>query len=212
MGKLLNLKFKEDIRGFKKDEIIEFKKLTVLVGDNGCGKSTLLDLIRCNLNIRKTWKSALNMESAEINFDGEKPTSIFSRDFHAEDLKYQGFFDKNISLQVQTMYISSGQSAMMQLKSFGLQKMTDSLIILDEPERNFSLNVQRQFGHLLATMCANGNQVIMSTHSSEIIDAVDAMGYAIYNVIDRQYINVPEYLNNHLTFKSLRETLNKTNQ
>ncbi len=47
---MIKITFLEDLRTFKKGEIIELNSPnTLLVGDNGCGKSTLMQLVWLNL-------------------------------------------------------------------------------------------------------------------------------------------------------------------
>lgn len=201
---LLNkITFKKDFRTFKEGDTIDIKKpLLVLVGLNACGKSTILDCLREEFKIDDdsylkgppgTYKEAIRIEKSDKKFD----TRYF--DFHSGDKKYSGSFGNDMSGQMSAMRASSGLGSIIQFNNTKIKNLKDSLIMLDEPDRGMALKLQMSFADMFLKMVfINGNQMVISTHSTYIMDVGELIGQ-IYSVEHKRFFDTKkEFLDEHL--------------
>jgi predicted ATPase len=195
--------FKKDYRCFKKDEVINFKdRVTVITGDNGSGKSTLISCIR---NCFKTeWSMSDDSNSRDIvetNIDNSNDIEIEYLCLSKDLLSTSSEFGNNISLQIKTMQMSSGQGSLEQLIDKVEKSKNSPILILDEPERGLSL--KRQFlvcKYLSKHILENPNQqVIIVTHS----DAIMQLSELVYSTSHKDYITCNDYLSWMVTHNSL---------
>jgi predicted ATPase len=198
---LLNkITFNQDFRTFKKGDVIEIKKpFLVLVGVNGCGKSTILDCIREEFGIadnsymKGTYpKDAFTLEKSKEKFEAKY------HDFHSGDRKYSGSFGDDMSGQIAAMKQSSGIGNLLQFQNTQIKNATGSLILLDEPDRGMAIKIQRNFGLLFLEMVMSGkNQVIVSTHSEQIMTMGELFGQ-IYSVEHKRFFDTKdEFIKEH---------------
>ena len=167
----------------KGDEIEINKPLLILVGLNGCGKSTVLDCIREEFGIKDD--TYIKGTFPKGTFTLKKSTTPFEtkyHDFHGGDKKFSGTFGDDIQGQLAAMKASSGIGNLLQFNNTNIKASRNSLILLDEPDRGMAIKIQRQFGLMLTEMSMiRGNQIIVSTHSEQIMDMGELFGQ-IYSV------------------------------
>jgi predicted ATPase len=198
---LHKITFNEDYRTFKKGDVIEIKKpFLVLVGVNGCGKSTILDCIREEFGIadnsymKGTFpKNAFTLEKSPDKFEARY------HDFHSGDRKYSGSFGDDMSGQIAAMHQSSGIGNLLQFQNTKIKHATNSLILLDEPDRGMAIKIQRNFGLMfLELVMAGKNQVIVATHSEQIMTMAEIFGQ-IYSVEHKRFFDTKdEFIKEHL--------------
>lgn len=89
------------------------------------------------------------------------------------------FFDQKSGRQVDPMNASGGgvvdlTTFALRIACYALENGTDNVIILDEPFRFLSRDLQQRAGEILKTLSKRMNlQIIMVSHISEIIDVAD---------------------------------------
>lgn len=152
----LVVKFNEDYRGFKKDQVIEFENsMSFLVGDQGSGKTTLLEAIS-NRNGRKI---------AEITLpDAYK--KIVHHDFEKDNVRTAAHFGEgDMKTQVEMMWVSHGQSVALMLRGIHKQLSEPSIILLDEPDNGLSVKTIRALMIFLGRLIDQGHFVIASIHN-----------------------------------------------
>ena len=196
----------DDIRKFKKGDIIKFEKqLTLLAGDNGVGKSTILDAIRCKFKIQDI--SYLKPDEIDKAFEFEMTDNVVCKyiDFHAEDKKYAGSFGDDIMLQIAQGRQSSGESTLSLLLSKQLDKIENSLILLDEYGRGSSKRREILLVKILTNLLNKNNQIIVITHNDYILknenyhSEKDNVG--LYYLEERKYTSFEYYeINENIKF------------
>lgn len=198
---LNKITFNEDLRTFKKgDEIKIESPFLVLVGVNGCGKSTILDCLRDEFGIADN--SYMKGSFPKNSFSVEKSKEKFEakyHDFHSGDRKYSGSFGDDMSGQIAAMRQSSGIGNLIQFQNTQIKSSTNSLILLDEPDRGMAIKIQRNFGLLFVEMVLRGkNQIIVSTHSEQIMSMGEMFGQ-IYSVEHKRFFNTKdEFIKEHI--------------
>jgi predicted ATPase len=191
---LKNVTFKEDFRNLKKGLSIDFKPLTLLVGEQGSGKSSLLKLL--SENDRKILKFDLSEETIlkgikTYFFDTEKHNPRV-RDMH-EYTNINGT-PKGIGLggKLSSHFKSHGEV----LKSMTidlLNKQTEPCVLfLDEPESALSLKNQVKLFDSIQNVLNKGCQVIIATHCLTLIQKV---GW-VYDMEINQWVKSKHFIDN----------------
>lgn len=176
MNYLTKIKITKDLRTLKKGlEINITKPFTAFVGDNGCGKSTLLDALRGALAV-KTKLHGRDEFKLHIKIESKPDVPARFWDFHANDMKYAGFFLDDISTHLQAIRSSSGQGSVIQFMNQDIKDLENGIIILDEPCRGLSIPLQFKFLNLFSNLILKGNQLIISTHSKIFMDYAERAG------------------------------------
>lgn len=202
--RIRKIKFIKDCRTFKKDEEIAIRKsLLVLVGINGCGKSTILDCLRDELGAKagSVYKSTSMKGYLELD-KNDKPFDTKYYDFHSGDNKFNGTFGDDMMGQIQAQHSSSGIGSLLQFNNTGIKNMTDGLILLDEPDRGMAPKLQHSFAEMITKMTFfGGNQIIVSTHSTYIMEIAELYGQ-IYSVEHKRFFDTTEeFIHEHLNLK-----------
>ena len=114
---LPSVTFSQDVRNYKKGDVIEFKhRLTVISGDYGAGKSTLISAIRQCFDTEWSFSHDSSLRDVILPplHSGEKIAYLdISQDLYATRTDFD--FD-NIDLQKTCMGVSSGQGSLLQMK------------------------------------------------------------------------------------------------
>lgn len=163
---LKTIKFKDDWEQcFFKNQKFVFKPITLMVGDQGVGKSTMLSVIR---HITK------NPDTKHIEYttDDTKQSGMFSMDMEKDNPRtsspnagdagsYKSSFLSNFG--------SHGEALRPILKT--IDTISDSFILLDEPETALSLRTQFLMIDCLKNALARNNQIILATHNLVFMEA-----------------------------------------
>jgi predicted ATPase len=169
---------------FFKNEKFTFKDITLLVGDQGAGKSTILkDLKKLN-DLPPSYMDISHRDgvlNGILYFDAEKDNPRFQ-----QANPFSG--DEVLS------------SALSQFRSHGelmipiwqqIQNLTNSLILLDEPETALSLRNQYKLIDIFNTMLENGNQIIAATHNLLLMQSFPDN---ILSVEDKRYMKPENFI------------------
>jgi predicted ATPase len=192
------LTIKKSIRSLPVGMAIEFSPITLLVGENGCGKSTILDMLREHYGVKDTsyFKKTGLADHADVDGDDLPESQVNYFDFHGGDKKFAMSFGTDVVSQLQAMHGSSGQGLLAQLAGSGLLDAYDSLVLLDEPDRGASLNMQYKYSNLIRNLANRGNQLVVSTHSLPIMRL--AGDCSLYSVQHQKQVSLSEFLDLHL--------------
>ncbi len=155
---LRSVKFTQDYRTFKKDEVISFKEqITILVGDQGCGKSSLLNLIKNNNTEVLTW-------------DCDRTNSAFF-DLEMDNLRTQELSKVNskFKFQISGMFKSHGECNNTILGY--INQVNNILLLLDEPDSALSIKSCYKLVDSMKKAIENNIQIVISAHNPIIIES-----------------------------------------
>lgn len=191
---LKNVTFKENFRNLKKGLSIDFKPLTLLVGEQGSGKSSLLKLL--SENDRKILKFDLSEETIRLGiktyfFDTEKHNPRV-RDMH----EYTNMDGSSKGIGLGGKLSSHFQSHGEVLKSMTidlLNKQNESCVLfMDEPESALSIKNQVNLFESIQNILKKGCQVIIATHCLTLIQKVDW----VYDMELNQWVKSNHFIDN----------------
>lgn len=200
---LKNIKFLKDFRCYKEGEEIDISaQLTVITGDNGSGKSTLLSCIRSSF--KSEWSTSEDGSAkGVIAVDTASPEDIdiVYLCFSGDMLKYAASFGSDITLQVQTMHISSGEGALEQLIDKVENSVGKPLLILDEPEKGLSIKRVNLILRYLRKHAHDNpkQQMIVVTHSEILMRLA---GDTVYSTSHKKRITAEAYLDWAINYKN----------
>ena len=163
---LTSIKFKDDWeQAFLKNQKFLFKPITLLVGDQGAGKSTMLSVIKHILKNPDT-------KYLEFATDDTKQNGLFSMDMEKDNPR-TGPLDADSPLAYKQSLFSHmgshGEALIPVLKS--IDKISDSFILLDEPETALSLRTQFLMIECFKNALKRNNQIIIATHNYVFMEA-----------------------------------------
>jgi predicted ATPase len=172
---LIKVTLLKEFRCLPKDLTIEFKPITVLVGDQGCGKSSLLKLLQEN-----------DDEYIEVQIMNPRVRDI----------------DDYTDLQGNSTGLSTGEFVIAKFKSHGevlkqftvdmIGKGKNCVLFIDEPEAALSPKNQYTLIKALEKAVSNNCQIIIATHCVPIINHFEQ----VYDMEAKSWVNSKEYLNN----------------
>jgi predicted ATPase len=220
---MVKFTFLEDVRTFKKGEVITLDNAnTLLVGDNGCGKSTLLQLLwlylpheeyeletyenqhnsyigRWEYNAMKNLKDKVVIETDyEVVYVCDSILKLRNLSKHLDE---GGVLDFKIGLNISNA--SHGEIT----KIFYI-KTTDemierrekenfaggkALLLLDEVEVGLSIKTQCKLPNSLLAVVEDGNFDILV--STHNIPVITDNRYNCFDVENRKYVDGNEYVN-----------------
>ncbi len=168
--------FTKDYRTFRKGDEIELSnRVTVIVGDNGSGKSSLVGCIRQLFDTPWTPSSLVHTmrDGIPIKVTPEvaPKTPMNYVDLGTDLMKAQtSFMDEHMELQIRTLQLSHGQSAMIQVNEM-VQRSKTNFHIIDEPERGLSPSRSFMMAEALneAIESRPDDQFIVVTHNLPIM-------------------------------------------
>jgi predicted ATPase len=186
-----------------------FDDITIIVGDNGSGKSTLLDYLQppsFNKSLfvgltdktdeeryAEAVKEWLNSEDCRIRFKANPELIVIQKDIHKgafisaigkgkHSVSAQEIFDR-WSLEEH----SNGETTIDFLAS--ISKLTNSLIVLDEPETSLSIKSQIKQMKQLKTL-SKQNQLVIVTHSPIFMK----LARRVYDFEKKQWVEAKQYI------------------
>ena len=111
------------------------------------------------LNAFNSWVSYLEMEISQVEsvMDGPNPL-----------LKVQGKDDNSRNI----FEVGSGVSQVLPVIAICLLAKPDEVVCIEEPESNLHPSAQAYLADFLLSMAASGRQIIIETHSPNIIDRI----------------------------------------
>jgi predicted ATPase len=163
---LTSIKFKQDWeKCFLKNQKFTFKPITLMVGDQGVGKSTMLSVIR---HILKTPDS----KAVEFTTDDTKQGGLFSMDMEKDNPR-TGSLNAGDAASYKSSFLSNFGSHGEALKPIlrTLDTISDSFILLDEPETALSLRTQFLMIECFKNALTRNNQIIVATHNLVFMEA-----------------------------------------
>lgn len=127
-----SIKFINQYRTFKKNEVFSLKPITLLVGDQGIGKSSFLEAIIDDKIVLRT-----------PDYKGE-----YSKlDLEKDNPRIKNYLMDNPGFQIASKFLSHGQTLLPILESMKIFK--NQLILLDEPETALSIKNQYKISRIL---------------------------------------------------------------
>ena len=188
-----------DYRCLKKGLTIEFKGITLLVGDQGTGKSTILEsLHRCGSGEKRV----INLTLTEKATKNGVQSFYFDTEKHNPRLKDPQYYSTPNGGSTGIGYTSAIQSRFQShgevLKTFtvnAIKKAKDCIVLLDEPESALSLRSQFDLVKAVADASERNVQFIISTHCLPLIESV----LHVYSVEHLCWMGSREFINNQRT-------------
>jgi predicted ATPase len=189
---LIKITLLKEFRCLPKDLTIEFKPITVLVGDQGCGKSSLLKLLQENddtyIDVQIT--EAVRVMGIDTYFFDTEKMNPRVRDI-----------DDYTDLQGNSTGLSTGEFVIAKFKSHGevlkqftvdmIGKGKNCVLFVDEPEAALSPKNQYTLIKALEKAVSNNCQIIIATHCVPIINHFEQ----VYDMEAKSWVNSKEYLN-----------------
>jgi predicted ATPase len=181
---LKSLRFTKDWRCFKESDVFEFRPgVNLLVGDQGCGKSSLLETI-------KDAGSKNEHKRAVARTDGQCMSLFF--DFEKGNPRTLSYFGDDIQSQLCMMYSSHGEAVNGILK--GLDKATDGIAMLDEPDSALSIRSCMKLVSVFKNLEQRSMQVIAAVHNPVVIQAFEQ----VYSLEHRLWMRGSEFISIHM--------------
>lgn len=186
---LTDIEFKENVRCLNKGLHIDFKDVTLLVGNQGCGKSSLLEL--------------LSQNSKKIKFtitDDTRKNGIGTFYFDSEKMNPRvRNFNEYTNPDGTTKGIGIGGAISSKFKSHGevlvhftvsqLNIAKNAVIFLDEPESSLSLCNQIELIKAIKK-ASKTCQLVIATHCYPLIYSFDE----VYDLENKKWVNSSQYL------------------
>jgi predicted ATPase len=186
---LTDIEFKESVRCLTQGLQINFKDVTLLVGNQGCGKSTLLELLSQN---SKKIKMTIT-ENTEKNgigtfyFDTEKmnPRIRNFNEYTNPDGTSKGI---GVGGAILSKFKSHGE-VLVHFTVSQLNLAKNAVIFLDEPESSLSLRNQIELIKSIKK-ASKTCQLIIATHCYPLIKSFDE----VYDLENKTWVNSNDYL------------------
>jgi predicted ATPase len=137
---------------------IDFKELTVIVGENGSGKSSFFEILT---------NSSHHEEYTKIDFKKGGTFKFF--DTEKNNPRKKSYIEN--SYDATCRFVSHGEAMLPILLEN--RNFSNELILIDEPEAGISLKNQKKIFEAFTVAIRNGCQIIISTHSYFFIKSVD---------------------------------------
>ena len=195
---------------FKKNLEINFKNLTVIVGDNGCGKTSLAKNLKPPKGAdsmlssflgedpeelkKKAYAKWLSTEKRDLTFEATPESIIVGQEIHKNSF-VDGLARGKMTLngyEVNSLFdmqqSSNGENTLDYISELH-RCIKNSLIVLDEPETSLSIKSQMKVARQIQELAMH-NQVIVITHSPYIMRITDE----VYDFEAKKYIPVKRYI------------------
>lgn len=168
------IRIEKEYRNLKKGLIIDFKPITLLVGEQGCGKSSLLNLLH-NQIVKEHIFIQLSdyAESNGIEFFYFDTESMNPRISGIDNYTNPDGTEKGIGI---------GKALVSRFKSHGecmadftvniLKQAENCILFLDEPEAALSLKNQYRLAKEINDLPSRNVQIIAATHCLPLIESV----------------------------------------
>jgi predicted ATPase len=175
---ILKLVFKQDCRCFKKGLAIDFKPITLLVGDQGTGKSTILE---CVHQQGQGKDGVIELGLSDVVKEKSVTSYYFDAEKHNPRLQDPQFYtepsgrDRGIGFTaaVTSRFRSHGEV----LSCFTVEPILQAkncIVLLDEPESALSVRNQFRLAKNVQTV-APSVQFIIATHCLPLIQSVESV-------------------------------------
>lgn len=163
---ITKLKFNDDYFCFFKDEELDLKPITLLVGDQGCGKSTLLGAIKDSVTkqgshsqFKTKYKEPTQNGCYHLDMEKNNPAIEKANPNDSNDMLYK----------LMSRWESHGETLFPILRC--LSEVSDCVILIDEPETALSLRSQYKLIEILNGCVERNCQVIIATHNVVFMEA-----------------------------------------
>jgi predicted ATPase len=191
---------------------IEFRPITVIVGDNGSGKSTLLQYLKPPEFVKSLWlgknktdeeyhaekvkKWLVNDETVTV-FEQSPELIVIGNEIHKTQF-IEAIGAGKTALSAQDIVArwsmsedSNGETTMDFITS--LSNLEGCLIVLDEPETSLSIKSQIKMRNL-AKRLAEKNQIIVVTHSQYFME----MSKDVYDFEKKLWTSTTDYIKSQI--------------
>lgn len=191
---------------------IEFRPITVIVGDNGSGKSTLLQYLKPPEFVKALWlgknktdeeyhaekvkKWLVNDETVTV-FEQSPELIVIGNEIHKTQF-IEAIGAGKTALSAQDIVArwsmsedSNGETTMDFITS--LSNLEGCLIVLDEPETSLSIKSQIKMRNL-AKRLAEKNQIIVVTHSQYFME----MSKDVYDFEKKLWTSTTDYIKSQI--------------
>jgi predicted ATPase len=180
----------KDFRTLKGGSIIDFKPITLLVGEQGCGKSTILTLLRDNSDYLKLTLSESTIKNSidTFYFDTEKMNPRISG---LDNYTTPNGISNGIGIggAIVSHFKSHGEV----LREFTVNRIdetTNCVLFLDEPESALSLRNQYLIADKINKATERNTQLIIATHCLPLIESVDG----VFNVEEMKWMKSKDFI------------------
>ena len=186
---LLSVTLVDDKFCLKKGLHIDFKDVTLLVGEQGCGKSTLLEMLQKNKGIEvKLSDDVITNGINTFYFDSEKmnPRITDPQMYSTPSGVSVGI---GVGGAIKSRFMSHGEV----LREYTVNRIKDAkdcILFLDEPESALSLKNQYKLVKEIKKCAKNNVQLIISTHCLPIIESVED----VYSLEHKKWMTSKEFI------------------
>jgi len=188
---ITSLRFIEDWRCFKKDQVVPFRPgINLLVGNQGSGKSSLIQAIQAAGTSKNTIGTDFHCAAGKAVITATESCTTFAFDFERDNYRTKGYFDGDTTFHIKAMFVSHGEQNIAILKT--LHQLSDVVIILDEPDMALSIQSIVQLAEILKDAAGRGCQIIAAIHNPLLIELA---GKNVYSMGHQKWISGQEFIN-----------------
>lgn len=181
---ILSCKLKETFRCLPKGFRIDFKPLTLLVGEQGSGKSSLLGLM-------KEQSSKIEIELTDEARTKGVPFFFFDSEKMNPRIKDPHTYDSNDGFKTSLFSRFNSHGEVHQKIMFStLGDGSSTILIVDEPETALSIKNQVKLANRIEKSLANNCQIIIATHNLILMERFPE----VYSMEHRQWMASSDYL------------------
>jgi len=174
---LKSLVFKKKFRCFDPGFALDFRWITLLVGDQGCGKSTLITSILDN------------KKNNVVDMEYVKGTQTQALDTEKDNPRMKSLSSNttanSFGVAVASRFGSHGE--MIKPLVLSMKNIKNKVVFIDEPESGLSIRTQYK---VLRAIKKSKSQLVIATHSPILMEGVGT----VFNLETREWMSAKDFI------------------